>query len=227
MKLAAVLRELMAAGLSGDALVQAVERLEANAASTRTARNARYYEAHKDEIKTKRKTSEPTDATETSEPEPPRARVVNTTSSLRSEGEEGSSLRSEPTSSLRSDASVRSERTDVPGTRKREITEYPPDFELLWEEFPKNPNGSKKDAFKSWRSLPAEDKQACFDGAVKYRAHIDSETKVRLSRNRDPPPICHLAVFVNGRRWEGWNELNVGRSDQNGFHGTAFGRIRA
>lgn len=227
MKLAAVLRELMAAGLSGDALVQAVERLEADGAATRAARNARYYEAHKDQIKSKRKTSEPSDATEPSETAEPRARVVNTTSSLRSEGEEGSSLRSEPTSSLRSDASVRGERTDGPGIRKREVTEYPPDFELLWDEFPKNPNGSKKDAFKSWRRLGAEDRQACFDGAVKYRAHIDSETQARLSRNRDPPPICHLAVFVNGRRWEGWNEANVGRRDQNGLHGTPFGRLRA
>lgn len=56
--IATAIRELIAAGLSGDALVAAVERIEeaqaataGRYASSRQARNRRYYEAHREELK--------------------------------------------------------------------------------------------------------------------------------------------------------------------------------
>jgi hypothetical protein len=63
MLMAAVVRELIAAGLEGDALVAALERIEQSTPATRTARqerNARYYEKRlkASEIKTPEPASE-------------------------------------------------------------------------------------------------------------------------------------------------------------------------
>lgn len=95
-----------------------------------------------------------------------------------------------------------------PRKSKHGRIDYPDQFEMLWDEFPKNPNGSKADAYRSWRELDADDKRDCWQGALRYRVHVDDELeRFRASGGRGKPPfIVHLATFVNGRRWEGWNE---------------------
>ncbi|WP_238192114.1 hypothetical protein [Methylobacterium frigidaeris] len=74
MSIAAVIRELIAAGLSGDALVAAVERIElaqgVAPATGKAARNQRYYEKNKERLKAQRDqeaTERRLEATETTE----------------------------------------------------------------------------------------------------------------------------------------------------------------
>lgn len=73
--MAAIVRELMAAGIDGEALVEAVARIEASQAPVRTARqerNARYYQARKAEaaegrLKASEKRLKTSETSETSE----------------------------------------------------------------------------------------------------------------------------------------------------------------
>jgi type IV secretory pathway VirB10-like protein len=78
--IAAALRELMAAGIEGEALAAAVERIEAAQVPTRTARqnrNARYYQSHKEQIKAKASESRlnASEPSEASEPPLPQVKV--------------------------------------------------------------------------------------------------------------------------------------------------------
>lgn len=75
--------------------------------------------------------------------------------------------------------------------------EYAPAFLLLWDTFPKHPNASKLDAFKSWTSLSQQDQDLCLDGAVRYIDFLEKER-----RRRPDYPQLHLATFINSRRWE-------------------------
>ena len=76
---------------------------------------------------------------------------------------------------------------------------YPKDYELLWSEWPQNPNESKKTAFDRWNRLSQNDKADCFDGVLAQSAWLEAETAKR--KGRDPPRI-HLSTFISERRWE-------------------------
>lgn len=75
--------------------------------------------------------------------------------------------------------------------------DYAPAFLLLWDTFPKHPNASKLDAFKSWTKLSQQDQDLCLDGAVRYIDFLEKER-----RRRPDYPQLHLATFINSRRWE-------------------------
>lgn len=77
---------------------------------------------------------------------------------------------------------------------------YPADFELLWSEWPANPNESKKTAFERWRRLSKTEQDDAFDGALAQSEWLASETEKR--KGRDPPPRIHLSTFISERRWE-------------------------
>jgi hypothetical protein len=74
--------------------------------------------------------------------------------------------------------------------------EYPGDYEMLWAEFPRNPNASKLEAFRSWSRLADEDRELCFEGAIAYASWLGGQQR--------PPPPLHLATFINQRRFDGF-----------------------
>ena len=79
--------------------------------------------------------------------------------------------------------------------------DYPGDFEMLWAEFPRNPNSSKLEGFRSWSRLYGLDRDHCFEGAVAYARWLGSQQR--------PPPPLHLATFINQRRFDGFTEQQV------------------
>lgn len=87
-----------------------------------------------------------------------------------------------------------------PEANKPKRAPYPTDFELLWSEWPQNPNESKKTAFDRWKRLSADEKADCFDGAMAQAGWLAAETEKR--RGKDPPPRIHLSTFISEKRWE-------------------------
>jgi hypothetical protein len=74
---------------------------------------------------------------------------------------------------------------------------YPPEYELLWAEFPHHQNASKCEPLKTWWRLDEVDREACLQGAMAYADWLGKE------RQRRPDyPALHLATFINQRRWE-------------------------
>jgi hypothetical protein len=155
----------MAAGLTIEQALLAVEAMEQNAGPTRTARqgrNARYYDKHKDELKAKAsekrlKASETTEASETrpslNDPLP---------SSKPLEGNLNPTPYNPP-SSKKTKASL------------REIPAYTPEFEALWSEYPKGA-GSKKAAFAEWVLLAAPDHANVMHSLGGFATHREKQS---------------------------------------------------
>lgn len=113
---------------------------------------------------------------------------------------ECSSLRSEQEVSLRSTSvgSPENYPSESQETAKPRNA-YPSEFELLWHEWPANPNESKKTAFERWRKLSKTERDDCFDGAMAQGLWLEAETAKRPGRD---PPRIHLSTFISERRWE-------------------------
>lgn len=75
--------------------------------------------------------------------------------------------------------------------------DYPDEFRLLWDEFPKHPNASKSEALRRWEQLDPGDRENCLTGAMRYADFLASER-----RKRPDYPGLHLATFIFQRRWE-------------------------
>jgi hypothetical protein len=75
--------------------------------------------------------------------------------------------------------------------------EYPPEFQMLWDVFPKHPNASKSEALRRWEQLDPGDRDNCLTGAMRYEDFLTAER-----RKRPDYPGLHLATFVHQRRWE-------------------------
>jgi hypothetical protein len=89
----------------------------------------------------------------------------------------------------------------VPGKPGRVLKfrkpEYPPEFQMLWDVFPKHPNASKSEALRRWEQLDPGDRDNCLTGAMRYEDFLAAER-----RKRPDYPGLHLATFVHQRRWE-------------------------
>jgi hypothetical protein len=97
---------------------------------------------------------------------------------------------------------------------------YPPEFELVWSEWPKNENESKKIAFDRFRKLSVDDRQAVLDGVMAQALWLEEETANRSARNRDPPPRLHLSTFINERRWEALLQTRFNKFGRNPWQPT-------
>jgi hypothetical protein len=86
--------------------------------------------------------------------------------------------------------------------RKSDRVEYPGEFEILYDCFPKAPNASKKDAYLVWQRLDEKDRDDAIDGAMGYAKWLEAER-----RRRPDFPAKHLTTFLNGRGWETVLEL--------------------
>jgi hypothetical protein len=75
--------------------------------------------------------------------------------------------------------------------------EYPPEFQMLWDVFPKHSNASKSEALRRWEQLDPGDRDNCLAGAMRYEDFLAAER-----RKRPDYPGLHLATFVHQRRWE-------------------------
>jgi hypothetical protein len=89
----------------------------------------------------------------------------------------------------------------VPGKPGRVLKfrkpEYPPEFQMLWDVFPKHPNASKSEALRRWEQLDPGDRDNCLAGAMRYEDFLFAER-----RKRPDYPGLHLATFIHQRRWE-------------------------
>jgi hypothetical protein len=89
----------------------------------------------------------------------------------------------------------------VPGKPGRVLKfrkpEYPPEFQMLWDVFPKHPNASKSEALRRWEQLDPVDRDNCLTGAMRYEDFLTAER-----RKRPDYPGLHLATFIHQRRWE-------------------------
>jgi DNA-binding transcriptional MerR regulator len=86
----------------------------------------------------------------------------------------------------------------VPVTPRRSSSpEYPPEFQMLWDVFPKHPNASKSEALRRWEQLDPGDRDNCLTGAMRYEDFLTAER-----RKRPDYPGLHLATFIHQRRWE-------------------------
>jgi hypothetical protein len=86
----------------------------------------------------------------------------------------------------------------VPVTPRRSSSpEYPPEFQMLWDVFPKHPNASKSEALRRWEQLDPGDRDNCLTGAMRYEDFLAAER-----RKRPDYPGLHLATFIHQRRWE-------------------------
>lgn len=75
--------------------------------------------------------------------------------------------------------------------------EYPSAFTLLWDCYPRVPNQSKSEAFKSWKRLGEHDRMDLLSSVGPYEEFLERER-----RRRPDYPACHLVTFINQRRWE-------------------------
>lgn len=89
------------------------------------------------------------------------------------------------------------------GSKAAKKPSYTGDFEEMWNEVPKpsedpraNP-GSKSDAFKAWKLLDEEDRQACFNGWQDYLEWLEEKRKTKPDWG-----IQHFVSFINQRGWE-------------------------
>lgn len=88
---------------------------------------------------------------------------------------------------------------DPPPDADRKRNSYPDAFELLWDQFPTNPNASKKTAYEAWQKLGPPERDECLTGAGLYAIELENQ---RRNRPRDPPPVLHLVNFIKQRRFE-------------------------
>lgn len=107
-----------------------------------------------------------------------------------------------------------------PEKPKREKEDYNSEFELVWSEWPRNPNESKKIAFDWFRKLSAADREAVLDGAMAQSLWLEEETRSRSEKNRDPPPRIHLSTFISERRFETLLQTRFNRFGKNPWQPT-------
>lgn len=85
-----------------------------------------------------------------------------------------------------------------PAKKKRKAIDYTPEFETAWAVYPKRPNNSKSDAFKSWQARINEGvtPDEMLEGLHRYREFVEAE-------EIEPRFIKQAATFFGpGRHWE-------------------------
>lgn len=178
--IAAALRELMAAGLSGEELASAVERIEDAMPlpmTSRQARNHRHYvkasEKRLNASETSYSDANPSQVSPSSSPPTPTSITTSSSPSC-------SSLRSEVTGS------------GEPVARPK--LKYPPAFEGWWLAYPRTPIMSKKEALAAWTRLSAEDRLLAVTAIAAYRAFL---------AEKPDRPVVHACRFLSQRRFDG------------------------
>lgn len=82
---------------------------------------------------------------------------------------------------------------------------YTDDFEALWKAYGPVKNSSKIMAFKAFTKLTVEERpeQSLFLAEIScYNKWIDEESK----KQGRPYPKCHMATWLNQRKFEGWED---------------------
>lgn len=128
-------------------------------------------------------------------------------------------VNSEPiASSLRSEVVGSAEPTRATAstselTSKRSRDDYPTDFLEFWAGYPTDPNMSKREAFKAWKRITAEERSQAIAALPAFRTHCQEDPTYR--------PV-HACRFLSQRRAEGF--LNASRT---AGHASPFGGGRA
>lgn len=143
-------------------------------------------------------------------------------------------VNSEPiASSLRSEVVGSAEPTRTAASTselksKRSKNDYPTDFLEFWAGYPTDPNMSKREAFKAWKRITAEERSQAIAALPAFRAHCQEDPTYRpvhacrfLSQRRaegflDPSrPAGHAPSFGDGRalgeRTEQWGRNGYGQ----------------
>lgn len=103
-------------------------------------------------------------------------------------------------SSLRSEVVGSAEPTGTPAstsglTSKRSKNDYPTDFLEFWAGYPADSNMSKREAFKVWKRISAEERSQAIAALPAFRAHCQGDPTYR--------PV-HACRFLSQRRAEGF-----------------------
>ncbi|SCM77082.1 hypothetical protein KL86PLE_40886 [uncultured Pleomorphomonas sp.] len=109
-------------------------------------------------------------------------------------------VNSEPTSSRRSEVVGSAEPTRAPAptsglASKRSKNDYPTDFLAFWAGYPTDPNMSKRESFKAWKRITAEERSQAIAALPAFRAHCQEDPTYR--------PV-HACRFLSQRRAEGF-----------------------
>jgi DNA-binding transcriptional ArsR family regulator len=110
-------------------------------------------------------------------------------------------INSEPkASSLRSEVVGSAEPTGPTASTldlksKRSKNDYPADFLEFWAGYPTDPNMSKREAFKAWKRITAEERSQAIAALPAFRAHCQQDPTYR--------PV-HACRFLSQRRAEGF-----------------------
>lgn len=146
--IAAALRELMAAGIEGDALISAIERIEAAQTPTvtaRQARNRRYYTKRKEDGVLNRLNSDDQDDSDAVSPKTKRPPTPP--------------KKTQPLSLPPS----------VPTGPHGSVTDL--DFEMAWKAYPhRRGRSSKPKSLIAWKALPKADKPRLLEAIRRYAA---------------------------------------------------------
>lgn len=123
-------------------------------------------------------------------------------------------VNSEPNSSLRSEIVGSAEPTEPTASTsdlksKRSKNDYPADFQEFWAGYPTDPNMSKREAFKAWKRITAEERSQAIAALPAFRAHCQQDPTYR--------PV-HACRFLSQRRAEGF--LDASRTT---CHASPFG----
>jgi DNA-binding transcriptional ArsR family regulator len=80
-------------------------------------------------------------------------------------------------------------------TSKRSKNDYPTDFLEFWAGYPTDPNMSKRETFKAWNRITAEERSQAIAALAAFRAHCQQDPTYR--------PV-HACRFLSQRRAEGF-----------------------
>lgn len=86
---------------------------------------------------------------------------------------------------------------DLKARRKKVRNSYPPGFMAFWDQYPKTPIMSKKEAFDAWQRLPAEDIAKAMQALPLF---------VQYCRENPDYPVVHACRFLTKRRADGFLE---------------------
>ncbi len=207
MSVAAAIRKMLAAGLSIEQSLIAVEAMEEQAPvkrqSARSERNAKYYEKNRETLleKAAERRLKSSDQSENAEPS-------ETSDSRLNSSEFDASSRigalAEPELTNLELYPEEQERKNIVGFPKGRKTQprnqkpsYSPLYELVWQTLPRHPNSSKADGYREFLRLSEEDQNRALDGAMAWQ-EIIIETRQRQP-GYEPP---HMSTWLHKRRFD-------------------------
>ena len=194
---AAVIRELVAAGLSGEALVAACERIEAAAPQERNAVTPCDVTVTPAAMRMRRMRERKANKTNVLDAEKAASVEVsgrNTGVTERNTSVTSYNILTSPEVGLeeeKKDSIVRNV------TRKR--NSYAPAFEAFWAAFPTDAGMSKLEASKAWDKLSAEDQDAATASIPGFKAWVAQQGQTYR--------VVHAVRFLTQRRFDGFKPV--------------------